>query len=108
MTTERTAAGRQHANHDHPKKHDCEDRDDRDREVTIVVNGRPKVVPKKKLTFEELVTLAFPDADPNPNIIYTITFKRGNGNKPQGTLVPGESVKIKEGMVFNVTATDKS
>ena len=28
--------------------------------------------------------------------------------KPEGTLVEGDDVKIKDGMIFNVTATDKS
>jgi Multiubiquitin len=27
------------------------------------------------------------------------------GNKPEGTLVEGGTVKIKDGMIFNVTAT---
>lgn len=119
MTSERTASGREHPDRHHPKKsdrhrrnrdrddHDCDDRDQA-REVTIIVNGRPKVVPKGDLTFEALVALAFPNDTPNPRIIYTITFKRGHGNKPEGTLVAGESVKAKEGMIVNVTRTDKS
>ncbi|WP_408626473.1 multiubiquitin domain-containing protein [Amycolatopsis thermoflava] len=39
---------------------------------------------------------------------FTVTFRRGSGHKPEGTLRPGETVKVKEGMIFNVTATDKS
>lgn len=35
-------------------------------------------------------------------------YRRGEGNKPEGSLVQGETVKIKDGMIFNVTATDKS
>ncbi len=79
-----------------------------DKGFDIVVNGRPKTVTARELTFEQVVRLAFPNATPNENTVYTVTFKRGHGNKPEGTLVAGESVKIKEGMVFNVTATDKS
>jgi Multiubiquitin len=40
--------------------------------------------------------------------MFTVTYRRGEGNKPEGTLVEGETVKVKEGMIFNVTATDKS
>lgn len=76
--------------------------------TTIIVNGRPKQVAAKELSFEEVVRLGFDDAVFNDVTIYTITFKRGHGDKPEGTLVEGESVKIKEGMIFNVARTDKS
>lgn len=76
--------------------------------ITIIVNGRPKPVTQKELSFEEIVQLAFPGSVPNDTTVYTITYKRGHGHKPEGTLVAGEVVKVKEGMIFNVTATDKS
>ena len=79
-----------------------------DKEYTIIVNGREKVVDKKELTFDEIIALAF---DPPPTgqfIVFTVTYRRGHGNKPEGTLLPGETVTIKQGMIFNVTATDKS
>jgi hypothetical protein len=37
-----------------------------------------------------------------------VAYSRGDNNKPQGTLVPGESVKAKDGMVFDVTPTNRS
>ena len=80
----------------------------RDREVTIVVNGREKEVEKGRLTFDQLVALAFDDPPTGEFICFTITYRRGQGNKPEGTLVEGESVRVREGMIFNVTATDKS
>lgn len=76
--------------------------------TTIIVNGRPKEVTAEELSFVEVVRLAFDDAVFNETTIYTVTFKRGQGNKPEGTLVEGESVKVKEGMIFNVARTDKS
>lgn len=75
--------------------------------VTIVVNGRSKVVLTEELTFEEVVALA-EGLPSGPNVIYTVVYRKGEDKKPQGTLVAGESVKVKNGMVFNVTATDKS
>lgn len=78
------------------------------KELTIIVNGREKVVSQRELSFTDLVKLAFGNAPNGGNTIYTITYRRGEGNKPEGTLVEGESVKIKEGMIFNVTPTDKS
>lgn len=78
------------------------------KDYTIVVNGRQKVVTAKELSFSDIVALAFDNPPSGPNIVFTITYRRGEGHKPEGTLTEGESVKIKEGMIFNVTATDKS
>jgi hypothetical protein len=76
---------------------------------TIYVNSRPKQIPAKELlSFDEIVILAFGSVEQNPNIVYTVTYRRGEGNKPEGTLVQGESVKPKEGMIFDVTRTDRS
>ena len=78
------------------------------KEFTIIVNGRPKVVTQKELSFSEIVALAFDNPPTGPNIVFTVTYRKGEGNKPEGTLIEGETVKIKDGMIFNVTATDKS
>jgi len=95
--------------HEHQDDRGRGDRDGRrDKEVTIVVNGREKSVEKGALTFDELVALAFDDPPTGQFICFTITFRRGQGNKPEGTLAEGETVRVKEGMIFNVTATDKS
>lgn len=78
------------------------------KEITIIVNSREKTVTKKELTFDELVALAFENPPSGEFICFTITYRNGPRNKPEGTLIEGKSVKIKEGMIFNVTATDKS
>lgn len=75
---------------------------------TVVVNGREKEVTENELTFEQVVALAFANPPSGDNIVITITYRRGHGNKPEGTLLPGGSVKVKDGMIFNVTATNKS
>jgi len=78
------------------------------KQVTIIVNGRPKVVEEKRLTFEEIVRLAFPDAVFGPDFEYTVTFTKGPTDNHEGTLIPGQTVKVKDGMIFNVTQTNKS
>ena len=78
-------------------------------EITIIVNCREKTVPKHdELSFDELVALAFDNPPTGEFICFTITYRNGHGNKPAGTLEKGESIKPKNGMIFNVTATDKS
>ena len=79
-----------------------------DKSLHVVVNGRPKEVHVKVLSFAELVRLAFDDAIFNETTIYTVTYKHSAGEKPNGTLVEGESVRVKNGTVFNVARTDKS
>jgi hypothetical protein len=76
------------------------------KEKKIVVNGREKVVGGKAISYSELVMLAFGSID--PNTIYTITFKHGPSNKPEGKMVKGDVVKLRCGMHFNVTPTSKS
>lgn len=77
-------------------------------EFTIIVNGRQRKVAKRELTFDEVVSLAFENPPQGEFICFTITYRGGVCAKPEGMLVEGESVEIKEGMVFNVTVTDKS
>jgi hypothetical protein len=76
------------------------------KQVTIKVNGREKVVPKEELSFEEIVALAFDNPPTGPNVVFTIKYRKEHGKEQ--SLLPGETVKVKEGMIFNVTATDRS
>lgn len=78
-------------------------------EVTIIVNARPKTVEKNAtLAYWDIVMLAFTDPQTGEAIQYTIQYTRGQGNKPSGCLVEGQSVKVKEGMEFDVTSTNRS
>ena len=74
----------------------------------IYVNGEEKVVTTKRLTFAEIVTLAFPTPPTGDNILFTISYEDGPRPNPAGSLTAGGTVKIKDGMIFNVTPTDKS
>jgi hypothetical protein len=80
-----------------------------DKAITIIVNAEEKPVSAGTLSFDEVVSLAY-NGDPpaGENWLFTVTFRRGHGNKPEGSLVEGETVKLKDGMVFNVTGTDQS
>ena len=81
---------------------------DKDFKVTIIVNGRPKQWNEKTITFDQVVILAFGSYDSNPNKVYTVTYDRGPHQNPEGSMVKGDKVYIKDKMIFNVTATDKS
>jgi hypothetical protein len=76
--------------------------------VTIIVEGTPHEWPKDEITYAEVVTLEVPDYAQHTEITYSVKYKRGQGNKPEGTLSPGGSVKVKEGMIFSVSETGQS
>ncbi|MGH9616993.1 MAG: multiubiquitin domain-containing protein [Acidobacteriaceae bacterium] len=80
----------------------------RSKEFTIIVNARKKEVASKELTFDEVVALAFNPVPSGPNIVITVTYRHGPRENPEGILAKGERVWIKNGMVFNVKATDRS
>src|SRR5271156_1430907 len=78
------------------------------RKFTIIVNGQKKVVTTKTVTFDEIVKLAFPTPPPGANILYTVSYEDGPRENRQGSMKEGQTVKVKNWMIFNVTATDKS
>lgn len=81
--------------------------EEKEKDVTIIVNARPKIVSTKVLSFDQVVELAF--GTPNyESSVYTITYQKGEDKKPKGSLVRGETVNVKEGMIFDVIRTDKS
>lgn len=79
-----------------------------EKDFHIIVNARPKVVTEKVLSFAQIVALAFDNPPSGPNIMFTVTYRNGPKQNPEGSSLEGQSVKIKDKMVFNVTPTDKS
>lgn len=78
------------------------------KEVIILVNSREKEWSKKAITYDEVIILAFGSISTDPNVSYSVTYKKGDNNKPEGIIVKGDEVKVKEGMRFNVTQTNRS
>ncbi len=80
-----------------------------DKTVTIIVEGSPHEWPKgEEITYAQVVTLEVPDYAQHPEITYSVTYRNGYGDKPEGILVPGGFVKVKEGMIFSVSETGQS
>ena len=67
---------------------------------TIYVNGQPKTLTTKTVTFEEIVGLAFPNSPVGQNMLYTVGYEDGPHHNPSGTLTPGQTVRIKDGMIL--------
>lgn len=81
--------------------------EDKHKQITIIVNTRPHKWEKKEISFEEVVALAYNDAS-DPNLRFAVDYSRGEDSHKEGTLTAGQSVKVKEGMVFNVFRSNKS
>jgi len=74
----------------------------------IMVNGREKPWGSRTISYEEIAKLAFPDYSENSTTVYTVSYTEGPGQNPEGTMVKGCEVFVKNKMIFNVTATNKS
>ncbi len=78
------------------------------KEFIILVNAREKVWAEKEITYDEVIILAFDSVSSDPNVSYSVTYKKGDHEKPEGIMVKGDDVRVKEGMRFNVTQTNRS
>jgi hypothetical protein len=74
----------------------------------ISVNGRPRVVNNRHVTFEQVVQFAFPGPQPE-NAVFSMTFRHAASEPHAGELGKGGSVDVKkQGTIFNVYRTIKS
>jgi len=82
--------------------------EDHNKGVRIIVNAREEIVYRHRLSYEQIVKLAYP-TPPSPEVIgYIVTFYKGHELHHQGDLTEGKSVRICNGMVFNVTPNNRS
>jgi hypothetical protein len=78
-----------------------------DRDFEVLVNTRRSPVEGPQISFEAVVTIAYP-TPPGPSPEYTVTYRHGPEQNPQGQLYQAQSAFVKNGMAFSVNATDKS
>lgn len=75
----------------------------------VVVNSRDEPVPDQRVTFEQVVKLAFPNAPAESNVRYSMTYRHAASRPHAGELAEGGSVEVKhQGTIFNVTKTVQS
>jgi hypothetical protein len=88
-----------------------QERDTRkDKGFEVAINGTETPLDHDTITYEELGELAYPGHD--PAALFTVTYRHADpshGGNASGTLVAGESVKVKKkGTTFNVRLTTRS
>lgn len=75
----------------------------------IVVNAVEETVPDKHVTFEQVVVLSHPNAPPETNVKFSMTYRNAASHPSAGELGEGGSVEVKKkGTIFNVTRTVQS
>ncbi len=80
----------------------------KDKVTKVIINGRVKELDdEKKISYQEIINLAFGQVVHNPNIVYTVKYSKGK-HEDKGSMVRGDIINAKEGMIINVTRTDKS
>lgn len=77
-------------------------------EVTIIVSGTAHQWKKGKITFQQVIELAYGSYNDDPNVAYTVTYEDGPKQNPEGSMIKDSVVFVKDKMIFNATATDKS
>lgn len=75
--------------------------------VTIIVNQDEHKVTKERISYEEVVKLHLSDGGA-PSSEYLIKYSRGHSNNVSGTLAPGNTVMVQDGMRFRVSGTGES
>ena len=76
--------------------------------LTIIVEATPHQWFKPKISYVEVATLFYPQYPQHPEVTYSVTYKRGPAERPEGILAPGASVKVVDCMMFNVSPTGQS
>lgn len=79
-----------------------------DKEFNIIVNTRPEVWKEKKITYEQVIIVAYGEYIDDEFNVYSITFTKGEKPQHEGSLTKGKSVPVKDGMIFDVTHTNRS
>ena len=75
----------------------------------ILVNSVEETVPDKHVTFEQVVKLSHPNAPPETNVKFSMTYRNAASLPHAGELGEGGSVEVKKhGTIFNVTRTVQS
>ena len=72
----------------------------------IIVIARPREVTGERISYGQVVNLAFPDDPSASQFLYSVHYT--GPHVPDGTLAEGQSVKLENGMKFDVTKTNRS
>ncbi|MYN16743.1 hypothetical protein GTP81_08255 [Rugamonas sp. FT107W] len=76
----------------------------KDKSYNIVINGVQETWTDHRISYEQVVQLAFPGSP--SDVLFGVMFANEHGH--DGSLAPGQDTEIKDGTVFNVVKTNRS
>lgn len=76
--------------------------------ITLIISGVSKSWDKKKISFKEVITLAYGNYDESPTMVYTVAYEDGPKQNYEGSMIKGSEVFTKDKMIFHATATNQS
>ncbi len=74
----------------------------------IIVNGTSVKWDKNKITFKEVVTIAYGNYKESAMMVYTVAYEDGPKQNTEGSMLKNDVVFIKNKMIFHATSTYKS
>lgn len=78
------------------------------KEYGIIINAKKVTVTGHKIDYDTIVSLANITPTSTNGLLFVVLYERGNSDNATGSLTQRQEVAIREGMVFHVTATNKS
>lgn len=69
----------------------------------IVVDTVQHTVTNDKITWEQVVEIAYPGQSGNPQYVFKVQFEDAKGRPSEGTLIKGQHVEVeRQGTTFSV------
>jgi Multiubiquitin len=80
-----------------------------EKEIILIVNAQKKPWTETTISYQQVTHLAYPEpAPPGIVITYTVEYEHGPHRNREGSLTVGQSVHVKNRMIFVVTETGRS
>jgi hypothetical protein len=76
--------------------------------ITLIISGVSKAWDKEKISFKEVIMLAYGSYEDSPTMVYTVAYEDGPKQNPEGSMIKGSEVYTKNKMIFHATATNQS
>ena len=88
-----------------PTIKNCQESGYKNKPTNIIVNGRSTKFDGDIISYTEVVEIAY-RGESNSEFVFTVTYM--GPQMPDGTLVKGQTVEIRNGVKFDVTKTNRS
>jgi hypothetical protein len=100
---------KEHMHNSNRKKDSMSPAENNHRKVlTIIVNATPHEWTDEEITYSQVVQIAYPGEVVSANSTFKVSYMKKNGHNLDPLVYSSSPVKVKEGMVFNVTPANRA